>query len=628
MESTAERTTIKEIVPRLNGSIYIPCLQRDYCWKQKQIQMLWDSLLRGLPLGSLLIWEDDNDGERDDPAYDFIKRYVDERAYPSDDGPRRYSQRVSEDSLPQHYSLVLDGQQRLTSFYIGLLGSFTTRTHGGWRSNPDAWNERELHFDLLSGQSAADHDRDLVYDFDFRKQEGLSESAESYWWPVSRLVVDSASLSTDDFLSKDELVGRELDELRDKVDDTQVPKVESNLSQIWWGVNERQSILYESTFTDEKTARELFIRRNKAGEELSGVDILLALLTGYWKTVDDAGSPTDAKKEIEQFTETLSSIERFTDQGFTFGKRFTLRALLLLSGERPTFRKDGRYDGDRLREAERIFRDDAFEQAIKDAFSVSIDLGFHNAALSSKTIVLPVVQHYYENDVRPSDEVRESIHYWLSTIVLNSVSGNVGSQRVLETARDHIQETGSAVFPAKRILGDLQGSGAVTRLDADRLDELLDEVDYNSGSRRNALLTHLYEDRRAGQNDFEVDHIHPRGKLGDTEYLVENGVPAEESDWFEEHRDHFANLQLLTGGKGGENQSKGDSDLSKWLKKVADGEVDGLSSKEEYFELHRVPSEPELHQYRNFPKFIDREGREGLIRDRLRETLPLIETDD
>lgn len=627
MEATAERTTIREIVPQLNDSIYIPCLQRDYCWKQKQIQKLWDSLLRGLPLGSLLIWEDDNKEERDDPAYDFIRKYVDERAYPSDDGPRRYSQRVSADSLPQDYSLVLDGQQRLTSFYIGLLGSFTTRTHGGWRSNPDAWNERELHFDLLSGQSAAGHDRDLMYDFDFRKQEGLSESAESYWWPVSRLVADDKPLSSDDFLTEDELVERELDEIQGKVDDTQIPTVESNLSRIWWGVNERQSILYETTFTDEKTARELFIRRNKAGEELSGVDILLALLTGYWKTVDETGSPTDAKNEIERFTETLSSIERFSDQGFTFGKKFTLRALLLLSGERPTFRKDGRYDGDHLRRAERIFRDDEFEQAIRDAFSVSIDLGFHDAALSSKTIVLPVVHYYYENDVTSSDDLRHSIHYWLSTIVLNSVSGNVGSQRVLETARDHIKETESAVFPSKQILDDLQGSGAVTRLDADRLDELLDEVDYNSGSRRNALLTHLYEDRRAGQNDFEVDHIHPRGKLDDTEYLTEHGVSPDETDGIEEHRDHLANLQLLTGGKGGENQSKGDSDLSEWLEKVEEGEVDGLSDKDEYFRLHRVPSESELHQYQEFSRFIGEAGRKRLMRDRLREALPLIESD-
>lgn len=60
-EQTPETKRIREILPRLNDSLFIPCLQRDYCWSQNQIKMLWDSLLRGLPLGSLLIWNDEKD---------------------------------------------------------------------------------------------------------------------------------------------------------------------------------------------------------------------------------------------------------------------------------------------------------------------------------------------------------------------------------------------------------------------------------------------------------------------------------------------------------------------------------------------------------------------------------------
>jgi len=135
-------------------------------------------------------------------------------------------------------------------------------------------------------------------------------------------------------------------------------------------VNHREAILCERTLTDEKTARELFIRRNKAGKTLSGVDILLALLTGYWKKIDEGGGPTDAKKQIEQFTESLSRDDDLTESGFTFGKNFVLRTLLLFSGERPAFRANGRYDGDDLREAEKIFYDDQFEQAIREAFEL------------------------------------------------------------------------------------------------------------------------------------------------------------------------------------------------------------------------------------------------------------------
>ncbi|WP_144798964.1 DUF262 domain-containing protein [Halorubrum depositum] len=625
VEATPETESVRDILPRLNNSLFIPCLQRDYCWKQKQIKMLWDSLLRGLPLGSLLIWEDEGDGVRTEPAYSFIQHYVDERAYSWDDGPQRYSQRFNFEELPDSYSLVLDGQQRLTSFYLSLMGSFTTRKHGGWKSNRGAWNQRELHFDLLSGDKTEDHDRDLVYDFDFRKGRGLSESGDSYWFPVNELVTDSDSLTSESFVEKETLLEEKLPEIQSKVEADAVPKVEKNLERLWWGVNQREAILYETTHTDERTARELFIRRNKAGKVLSGVDILLALLTGYWERVDDESKPTDAKKQIERFTEKLSANEELSDYGFTFGKNFVLRTLLLFADERPAFRKDGRYDGDRLREAENIFQDEEFEQAIIDTFQLSSEIGFHSGALSSKNVVTPVIQYLYEKDTPATSQDRQSIHYWLTTTVLNSVFGNIGSERVLKTARGHIRESGTDSFPATEILNDLRGSGAVIRLDNEVLDELLDEVDYRSGSRRNVLLTHLYDDRRAGYKRYEVDHIFPRGKLGDEEFLLDQGVDPEQIDWYKENRDHLANLQLLSA-ENGENQSKSDRDLTDWLDRLDEDKVDSVASREDYFNQHRVPSDPSLHEYENYPEFLNK--RLELIRERLEEELPVKEVEE
>jgi len=372
-EHLPETEQISEILPRLNESLFIPCLQRDYCWNQDQIKMLWDSLLRGLPLGSLLIWDDEGDGPRRDPAYSFIQHYVDSRAFSFEDEGyiRRYSQRFDFEEIPDSYSLVLDGQQRLTSFYLSLTGSFTTRKHGGWVNNRGAWNQRELYFDLLSGDQTGEHDRDLVYEFRFRKSGGLSESGDRYWFAISRLVDGANELTADSFLEKEVFLDETLPAIQKNVDKDEHERIESNLERLWWCVNHREAILCERTLTDEKTARELFIRRNKAGKTLSGVDILLALLTGYWKKIDEGGGPTDAKKQIEQFTESLSRDDDLTESGFTFGKNFVLRTLLLFSGERPAFRANGRYDGDDLREAEKIFYDDQFEQAIREAFELS-----------------------------------------------------------------------------------------------------------------------------------------------------------------------------------------------------------------------------------------------------------------
>ena len=37
-----ETHAIADVLPQLNDSLFIPCLQRDYCWSQKQVEMLWD----------------------------------------------------------------------------------------------------------------------------------------------------------------------------------------------------------------------------------------------------------------------------------------------------------------------------------------------------------------------------------------------------------------------------------------------------------------------------------------------------------------------------------------------------------------------------------------------------------
>jgi len=596
-EHLPETEQISEILPRLNESLFIPCLQRDYCWNQDQIKMLWDSLLRGLPLGSLLIWDDEGDGPRRDPAYSFIQHYVDSRAFSFEDEGyiRRYSQRFDFEEIPDSYSLVLDGQQRLTSFYLSLTGSFTTRKHGGWVNNRGAWNQRELYFDLLSGDQTGEHDRDLVYEFRFRKSGGLSESGDRYWFAISRLVDGANELTADSFLEKEVFLDETLPAIQKNVDKDEHERIESNLERLWWCVNHREAILCERTLTDEKTARELFIRRNKAGKTLSGVDILLALLTGYWKKIDEGGGPTDAKKQIEQFTESLSRDDDLTESGFTFGKNFVLRTLLLFSGERPAFRANGRYDGDDLREAEKIFYDDQFEQAIREAFELSSEFGFHNGALSSKNVVAPISQYLYETDTSTSAS-DSGIRYWLATTVLNGVFGNIGTERVLKTARGHIKESDGNRFPATEILDDLRGSGAVVQLNSEVLDELLEDVNYRSGARRNAFLTHLYQNRKAGNKEYEVDHIFPRGKLGDEKFLREMGVEPERIDWFKDNRDHIANLQLLTPK---ENKSKSDRNLTDWLKRIDSGDVESLSGKCEYFEQHRVPADSDLHEYQN-----------------------------
>lgn len=53
--------TIKEVVNELNRRYFLPDIQREYVWlkkaDEKKIEQLFDSILRGYPIGSFLFWK-------------------------------------------------------------------------------------------------------------------------------------------------------------------------------------------------------------------------------------------------------------------------------------------------------------------------------------------------------------------------------------------------------------------------------------------------------------------------------------------------------------------------------------------------------------------------------------------
>lgn len=125
--------SIKEVVDGLNVRYFLPDIQREYVWLQKadekKIEQLFDSILRGYPIGSFLFWKlpkediaksDEQDSDKlNFQLYQFITNY-DERK------PHNEKIRIEEIRCDDLY-IVLDGQQRLTSLYIGLKGTRTLR---------------------------------------------------------------------------------------------------------------------------------------------------------------------------------------------------------------------------------------------------------------------------------------------------------------------------------------------------------------------------------------------------------------------------------------------------------------------------------------------------------------------
>ncbi len=96
------------------ATVLIPDLQRPYVWTPNQVTLLVDSLIRGWPFGTLLMWKVGDSGLQSIPHRQFW-RCVDRT-------DEETGTVVSRMDPPAQYNMVLDGQQRVQSLLLAFGG--------------------------------------------------------------------------------------------------------------------------------------------------------------------------------------------------------------------------------------------------------------------------------------------------------------------------------------------------------------------------------------------------------------------------------------------------------------------------------------------------------------------------
>jgi hypothetical protein len=100
-----------------NATLVIPDLQRPFVWTPLQIILLVDSIFKGWPFGTLLLWEVkpdcflENEGIPHRPFWQIVDRTNEDQGIQS-----------STFGMPATYQMVLDGQQRIQSLVLALGG--------------------------------------------------------------------------------------------------------------------------------------------------------------------------------------------------------------------------------------------------------------------------------------------------------------------------------------------------------------------------------------------------------------------------------------------------------------------------------------------------------------------------
>ena len=84
------------------GNMRIPRFQREYVWERSKIVKLLNSIAKSYPIGSFFLWETDT-------SMEALVRDVEQLGFPAKPEGKRFM-------------FILDGQQRITSLYVALMG--------------------------------------------------------------------------------------------------------------------------------------------------------------------------------------------------------------------------------------------------------------------------------------------------------------------------------------------------------------------------------------------------------------------------------------------------------------------------------------------------------------------------
>ncbi len=313
--------TIADALEKMHRHEFVlPAIQREFVWGPERICTLFDSLMRGYPVGSLLFWHVDGDTVGSLTFYDFVRTYHQRNAPHCP---------VLDVEKGRPVTAVLDGQQRLTALNIGLRGSHAEKLPRLWAGNPNAYPVKKLYLDLLF--VADDNDLDQRYRFRFLTPAEAADRRGQFWFEVARIRTFKDSFDALTFAEQNSLgiaSGR-------------------TLLRLYEAVHKEATLNYfEEMEQDLEKVLNIFIRVNSKAVALSSSDLLLSVATAQWRD-------RDAREVIHQLVDDLND----TGQGFAFTKDLVLKAGLVLLGRGDIRSKVGNFDRQTMREMEDAWDD-------------------------------------------------------------------------------------------------------------------------------------------------------------------------------------------------------------------------------------------------------------------------------
>lgn len=509
------------------GKYALPSLQREFVWKPEQICRLFDSIMKGYPIGSFLFWKLEPETAKNFEFYQFMRDYHER------DNPfcAKYPMITK---LPE--SAVLDGQQRLTAFNIGIYGSYAQKRKYIRYDAPNAYPVKHLYLNLFGFVDPDEIDEDgMTYDFRFlTEREAERQDDDHYWFRVGDLRQFKDLSDLFPYMAEKGLGNH--------------PTASKHLSKLHTVLHVHPLVsYYEEKDQDLDKVLNIFIRINSGGTQLGYADLLLSIATTQWNKLD-------AREVINNLTETMNSYGR--DERFNFSKDFVLKAGLMLT-DRSSIKFDAKnFTSSNMGEIESNWDKIALALELTARLLDSFGLGRKHMRAASAALVPAYYLYHRGYDERFLErtahaEERAQIRLWITHMSLTSVWSGGYADKLVPKLREELRQSG--VFNREALLECTRRIGKDPYLDSHEIDELL-ELEYGN-HRTSALLSMLYDFVKLDTSTFHIDHIYPR-TLCRASKLIKAGVDQERAKRIEANANKLPNLWLLQGTQNIEKSGK------------------------------------------------------------------------
>ena len=250
---------ISDIITEISDEKFVlPVIQRPLVWTEEKMELLFDTLLKGDSFGGVMVIEEEKETK---PLFNY-------RPF-TKDGDLISSRQV--DKLTQLQNFVIDGQQRLQTFYIGLKGSI---------------NGKVLYFDLYS-----DFNTEFEFKFENDTLKLLKQSKdnadrtipEHNWYLASGLLKRLKDTNDEDQVASEIISAQSI------TDDTKKTHITKNVKAFYKNVITAETlgiskVVINKSFNETVNRQrivELFRRLNDGGTKLSSFDLVASILKGF-----------------------------------------------------------------------------------------------------------------------------------------------------------------------------------------------------------------------------------------------------------------------------------------------------------------------------------------------------------